>query len=152
METACFSKDDLNLKIDIFVPADDVERPAESIPNPDDILFDFKKIITKPARKYVKITVVDLYQYSSPIYDEHTFDIENEADAPRIIKEFIANKEKSPELVFRVGICENPRCVEWCYKLPDTCCKHRLSSFKYEADYTDIEGYSNITYRIQIYL
>ena len=53
METARFSKDDLNLKIDIFVPADDVERPVELIPNPDNIMFDFITIVTKPARKYV---------------------------------------------------------------------------------------------------
>ena len=45
METAGFSKDDLNLKIDICVPAEDVERPVESIPNHDNIIFDFKKII-----------------------------------------------------------------------------------------------------------
>ena len=147
METACFSKDDLNLKIDIFVPADDVERPVESIPNPDNIIFDFKKIITKPARKYVEITIVELYKYD----DEHTFDIENEADAYRIIKDFIVNKEKSPELVFQVGYCENPRCVKWLES--ETCCKHRLASFKYEeSDYTYIEGYSETIYRIKIIL
>ena len=97
--------------INICVPADDVERPVESIPNPDNIIFDFKKIITKPARKYVEITIVDLYKYGHPTYDEHTFDIENEADAYRIIKDFIVNKEKSPELVFQVGCCENHHCI-----------------------------------------
>ena len=96
METDRFNGD----KINICVPADDVERPAESIPNPENIIFDFKKIITKPARKYVEITIIDLYKYTSPMYDEHMFDIENEEDAHRIIKEFIINKEKSPELVF----------------------------------------------------
>ena len=146
METACFSKDDLNLKIDIFVPADDVERPVESIPNPDNIIFDFKKIITKPARKYVEITIVELYKYD----DEHTFDIENEADAYRIIKDFIVNKEKSPELVFQVGFCENPRCVKWLES--DDCCKHRLAGFDYDDDYTYIIGYSETIYRIKIIL
>ena len=145
METARFCKDDLNLKINICVPADDVERPVESIPNPDNIIFDFKKIITKPARKYVEITIVE---YD----DEHTFDIENEADAYRIIKDFIVNKEKSPELVFQVGYCENPRCVKGYYNLPDVCCKHRIASFNYETDYTYIEGYSDTTYRIKIIL
>jgi hypothetical protein len=66
--------------INICVPADDVEHPVELIPNLDNIIFDFKKIITKPARKYVEINIVDLYNYASPMYDEHTFDIENEAD------------------------------------------------------------------------
>jgi hypothetical protein len=151
METACFSKDDLNLKIDIFVPANDVERPVESIPNLDNIIFDFKKIITKPARKYVEITIIDLYKYASPMYDENTFDIMNEADAYRIIKDFIVNKEKSPELVFQVGFCKNPRCVKWLES--ETCCKHRLASFKYEeSDYTYIEGYSETIYRIKIIL
>ena len=146
METARFCKDDLNLKINIFVPADDVERPVESIPNPDNIIFDFKKIITKPARKYVEITIVELYKYD----DEHTFDIENEIDAYRIIKEFIVKKEKSPELVFQVGFCENPRCVKWLES--DDCCKHRLAGFDYDDDYTYIIGYSETIYRIKIIL
>ena len=149
METARFSKDDLNLKINIFVPADDVERPVESIPNPDNIIFDFKKIITKPARKYVEITIVDEHKYD----DEHTFDIENEADAYRIIKDFIVNKEKSPELVFQVGYCEKPHCVKGTYRCIYACCKHRIASFKYEeSDYTYIEGYSETIYRIKIIL
>jgi hypothetical protein len=146
METARFCKDDLNLKINIFVPADDVERPVESIPNPDNIIFDifdFKKIITKPARKYVEITIVE---YD----DEHTFDIENEGDAHRVIKEFIVKKEKSPELVFQVGFCENPRCVKWLES--DDCCKHRLAGFDYDDDYTYIIGYSETIYRIKIIL
>ena len=136
--------------------------PAENVPNHDNIIFDFKKIITKPARKYVEITIIDLYNYSSPMYDEHTFDIMNEEDAHRIIKDFIVNKEKSPELVFQVGCCENPYCVKWYSPLtgllsggndiPDTCCKHRIASFKYEEDYTYIEGYSDTTYRIKIIL
>ena len=152
METAGFSKDDLNLKIDICVPAEDIEHPAESIPNTDNIIFDFKKIITKPARKYVEINIVDLYKYASPMYDEHTFDIINEEDAHRIIKDFIVNKEQSPELVFQVGYCENPHCIKWCNVLPDTCCKHRIASFEYEEDYTYIVGYSDTTYRIKIIL
>ena len=133
---------------DIEHPADDVERPDESIPNPDNMIFDFKKIITKPARKYVEITIIDLYNYSSPMYDEHTFDIINEEDAHRIIKDFIVNKEKSPELVFQVGCCENPHCIKYRF----ICCKHRIASFKYEEDYTYIEGYSDTTYRIKIIL
>ena len=139
-------------EINICVPAEDVERPDELIPNPDNIIFDFKKIITKPARKYVEITIIDLYNYSSPMYDEHTFDIINEEDAHRIIKDFIINKEKSPELVFQVGFCENPYCVKRCYDLPDIYCKHWIASFKYEEDYTYIEGYSDTTYRIKIIL
>ena len=114
--------------------------------------FDFKKMATTPARKYVEITVIDLYTYMFPKYEEYTFDIENEADAHRIIKEFIVNKEKSPELVFQVGFCENPRCLKWCNDLPDTCCKHRIASFEYEEDYTYIVGYSDTTYRIKIIL
>jgi hypothetical protein len=136
--------------INICVPADDVEHPVELIPNLDNIIFDFKKIITKPARKYVEITIIDLYKYAYPMYDEHTFDIMNEADAYRIIKDFIVNKEKSPELVFQVGFCENTYCVKWLEE--DTCCKHRIASFKYEEDYTYIEGYSDTTYRIKIVL
>ena len=150
METVSFSKDDLNLKIDIFVPAESIEHPAESIPNPDNIIFDFKKIITKPARKYVEITIIALHKYESQMYDEHTFDIMNEEDARRIIKEFIVNKEKSPELVFQVGFCENPHCVKWLEE--DTCCKHRIASFKYDADYTYIDGYSDAEYKIKIIL
>ena len=152
METDSFCKDDFNLKINIFVPADDVERPIESIPNPDNIIFDFKKIITKPARKYVEITIVELYKYDDENTDEHTFDIMNEADAHRIIKEFIVNKEKSPELIFQLGFCENPRCLMWRDELPDDCCKHRIASFNYDADYTYITGYSGITYNIKIIL
>jgi len=136
--------------INICVPADDVEHPVVLIPNLDNIIFDFKKIITKPARKYVEITIIDLYKYAYPMYDEHTFDIMNEADAYRIIKDFIVNKEKSPELVFQVGFCKNPRCVKWLEE--DTCCKHRIASFKYDEDYTYIEGYSETTYRIKIIL
>ena len=41
--------------------------------------FDFKKIITKLARKYVQITVIDFYTYIVPKYEEYRFDIENEA-------------------------------------------------------------------------
>ena len=112
--------------------------------------FDFKKITIKPARKYVEITITDLYTYASPVCDEYTFDIENEADAHRIIKEFIVNKEKSPELVFQVGFCEKHRCVEWLGSY--TCCKHRIASFKYDADYTYIGGYSDAEYKIKIVL
>ena len=114
------------------------------------MIFDFKKTNTKPARKYVEITITDLYSYASPVCDEYTFDIENEADAYRIIKEFIVNKEKSPELVFQVGFCKNPRCVKWLEV--DTCCKHRIASFNYDDDYTHIVGYSDTIYRIQIIL
>ena len=97
----------------------------------------------------MEITIVDLNNYASPNY-EYKFDIENEEDAHRIIKEFIVKKEKSPELVFQVGFCENPRCVKWLDV--ETGCKHRLASFKYETDYTHIEGYSDTTYKIQIVL
>ena len=113
-------------------------------------MFDFMKITIKPARKYVRICVIDRYTYSSPTYDEHTFDIENEADAQRTIKEFIVNKENSPELVFEVGFCENPRCVKLLEA--ENCCKHRIDSFNYDTDYTYITGYSDITYKIQIVL
>ena len=148
METARFSKDDLNLKIDIFVPADDVERPVELIPNPDNIMFDFITIVTKPARKYMWIIIENIHKYGHPTYDEHTFDIENEIDACRIIKEFIANKENSSELVFGVGVCKIPNCK----RLFDTCCKHRIAGFDYDDDYTYIIGYSETTYKIQIVL
>jgi hypothetical protein len=150
METAGFSKDDLNLKIDICVPADDVERPVELIPNPDNIMFDFITIVTKPARKYVRIIIENIHKYGHPTYDEHIFDIENEEDAHRIIKEFIVKKEKSPELVFGVGFCKNPRCVKWLES--ETCCKHRIASFNYDEDYTYIIGYSDTIYKIQIIL
>ena len=150
METAGFSKDDLNLKIDICVPADDVERPVELIPNPDNIMFDFITIVIKPARKYVRIIIENIHKYGHPTYDEHTFDIENEEDAHRIIKAFIVKKEKSPELVFGVGFCKNPRCVKWLES--ETCCKHRIASFNYDEDYTYIIGYSDTIYKIQIIL
>ena len=136
-----------NGHLEVVVPADDVERPVES-PNPDNIIFDFNKIITKPARKYVKITFSDSYG----VCDKYAFDIENEADAHRIIKEFIVKQEKSPELVFEVGFCENPHCVKWRDELPDNCCKHRLASFTYDADYTYIGGYSDAEYKIKIVL
>ena len=148
METARFSKDDLNLKIDIFVPADDVERPVELIPNPDNIMFDFITIVTKPARKYVRIIIENIHKYGHPTYDEHAFDIENEIGACRIIKEFIANKENSSDLVFGVGVCKIPNCK----RLFDTCCKHRIAGFDYDDDYTYIIGYSETTYKIQIVL
>ena len=122
----------------------------EEINTSENIIFDFMKITTKPARKYVRIFIIDKYTYSSPTYDEHTFDIMNEEDAHRIIKEFIVNKEKSPELVFRVGFCKNPHCVKWLEE--DTCCRHRIASFNYDDDYTYITGYSDITYKIQIVL
>jgi hypothetical protein len=145
METARFCKDDLNLNI--FVPADDVERPVESIPNPDNIMFDFITIVTKPALKYVRIIIENIHKYGHPTYDEQTFDIENEIDAYRIIKEFIANKENSSELVFGVGVCKIPNCKKF-----DTCCKHRIAGFDYDDDYTYIIGYSKTTYKIQIVL
>jgi len=143
METACFSKDDLNLKIDIFVPAESIEQPT-----PDNIIFDFITIVTKPARKYVRIIIENIHKYGHPTYDEHTFDIENEADAHRIIKEFIVKKEKSPELMFEVGVCKIPNCKRFF----DTCCKHRIAGFDYDDDYTYIIGYSKTTYKIQIVL
>jgi hypothetical protein len=45
-------------------------------------------------------------------------------------------------------------CIKWCRgnDLPaDACCKHRLASFKYEEDYTYIEGYSDTTISIENY-
>ena len=51
METTRFNKNDLNLKINIFVP-------AESIPNPDNIIFDFNKINITFPRKYVHIIII----------------------------------------------------------------------------------------------
>jgi hypothetical protein len=54
----------------------------------------------------VRIIIENIHKYGHPTYDEHTFDIENEEDAHRIIKEFIVKKEKSPELVFGVGFCK----------------------------------------------
>ncbi len=88
-------------EINICVPADDVERPDEPIPTPDDIIFDFNKINITLARKYVHIIVG-----KDGCLDEYKFDIMNEEDAHRIIKEFIINYEKYPELVFQVGVCE----------------------------------------------
>lgn len=111
--------------------------------------FAFEKIITEPARKYVQITIEDWYSYITPVFDEYTFDIENKENAYRIIKDFIVNKENSPELVFEVGYCQH--CVKW-LDVPDACCKHRLASFKYDADYTLITGYSDRTYKIKIIL
>jgi hypothetical protein len=98
----------------------------------------------------VRIIIENIHKYGHPTYDEHTFDIENEIDAYRIIKEFIVKKEKSPELVFQVGFCENPRCVKWLES--DDCCKHRLAGFDYDDDYTYIIGYSETIYRIKIIL
>ena len=138
-------------EIKIYVPAETIENPAETIEqlNPDNIIFDFKKIITKPVRQYVAIIIVKLYKYD----DEYRFDIENKKDAYPIIKDFIVNKENSTELVFQVGFCEKPLCVKGCYNLPDFCCTHRIASFKYEEnDYTYIEGYSDTIYRIKIIL
>ena len=91
--------------IKIYVPAETIENPAETIEqlSPGNIIFDFKKMITKPALKYVAIIIVKLYKYD----DEYRFDIENKKDAYPIIKDFIVNKENSTELVFQVGFCEN---------------------------------------------
>ena len=115
-------------------------------------IFDFKKLATTPAQKYLEITVIDLYTYMFPKYEEYTFDIENEADAHRKIKEFISKNEQSPDLVFQLGFCENPRCLKWRDELQDSCCKHRIDSFKYDADYTYIEGYYEVKYKIKIVL
>ena len=84
-------------EINICVPTDDVERSVELIPNPaniifGNIIFDFITIVTKPARKYVRIIIENIHKYGHPTYDEHTFNIENEIDAYRIIKEFIVKK------------------------------------------------------------
>ncbi len=96
----------------------------------------------------MRIIIKNIHRYyEDPTYDEHTFDIGNEIDAYRIIKEFIANKENSSELVFEVGVCKIPNC-----KKIDTCCKHRIAAFEYEDDYTYIIGYSKTIYKIQIVL
>ena len=149
METERFNKNDLNLKINIFVPAEDIERPAESIPNPDNIIFDFNKINITFPRKYVHIIII------KDDVNEYKFDIENKTDAHHIIKDFIINKEECPELVFQVGVCENPSCVELCnpnhYCAPDTC-PHRLVSFEYHVEYTYIEVYGGTLYKIKIVL
>jgi hypothetical protein len=117
----------------------------------DNIMFDFTLIVTKPARKYVRIIIENIHKYGDPTYDEHTFDIENEIDAYRIIKEFIANKENSSELVFGVGVCKIPNC-----KRVDTCCKHRIADFRYgydsDDDCTYIIGHSKTIYNIEIFL
>ena len=113
-------------------------------------MFDFTLIVTKPARKYVQIIIENKHRYyEDTTYDEHTFDIENEIDAYRIIKEFIANKENSSELVFGVGVCKIPNC-----KRVDTCCKHRIADFSYYSDdeCTYIIGHSKTIYNIQIFL
>ena len=65
------------------------------------------------------------------------------------------NKEECPELVFKVGICENPKCIEECdqskYCAPTTC-KHRLARFVYGTSGAYIEGCSGTTYAIDLFL
>jgi hypothetical protein len=117
----------------------------------DNITFDFDKInITPitPARKYVHIIIC------GPTL-EYKFDIMNEEDAHRIIKDFIINQQECPELVFQVGVCEKLSCVDLCnpnhYCAKDTC-PHRLVSFEYHEEYTYIEVYDGTLYKIRIIL
>jgi hypothetical protein len=136
-------------EINICVPADDVERPKNPMPTPDDIIFDFNKINITLARKYVHI-IINGYNL-----DEYKFNIENEEDAHRIIKDFIIHQEECPELVFQVGVCEKSSCIDLCnpnhYCAPDTC-PHRLVSFEYQEEYTYIEVYGGTLYKIRIVL
>jgi hypothetical protein len=120
----------------------------------DNITFDFDKInITPitPARKYVHIIVA----FKNGLTLEYKFDIMNEEDAHRIIKDFIINQQECPELVFQVGVCEKPSCVDLCnpnhYCAPETC-PHRLVSFEYQEEYTYIEVYVGTLYKIKIVL
>ena len=120
----------------------------------DNIIFDFNKInITMPPpRKYVEITVKQTQiGYSNEFY----FDIMNEEDAHRIIKDFIINYQICPELVFQVGVCERPSCIDNCnpnhYCATETC-PHRLVSFEYQEEYTYIEAYGGTLYKIKIVL
>ena len=116
----------------------------------DNIIFDFNKINITPARKYVHVIV----KQNGGI-DEYKFDIMNETDAHHIIKNFIIKREVCDELVFQVGVCENPSCIDSCnpnhYCATDTC-PHRLVSFEYEAEYTYIEVYGGTVYKIRIFL
>jgi len=120
----------------------------------DNITFDFDNInITPitPARKYVHIII----NFSNGLTLEYKFDIMNEEDAHRIIKDFIINQQECPELVFQVGVCEKPSCVDLCnpnhYCAPETC-PHRLVSFEYHEEYTYIEVYDGTLYKIKIVL
>ena len=135
--------------INRWVPKEDVEQPAEPITTPDDIIFDFNKINITPAQKYVHIIING---YNS---NEYKFDIMNEEDAHRIIKDFIINQQECPELVFQVGVCEKPSCIDLCnlnhYCAKDTC-PHRLVSFEYQEEYTYIEVYGDTLYKIKIVL
>ena len=112
-----------------------------------DIIFDFNKINITPVRKYVHVIVCGI--------DEYKFDIMNEVDAHRIIKDFIINQQECPELVFQVGVCEKPSCIDLCnpnyYCAKDTC-PHRLVSFEYQEEYTYIEVYEGTLYKIRIVL
>jgi hypothetical protein len=115
-----------------------------------DIIFDFNKINITPVEKYVEIIVG-----KDGNLDEYKFDIMNEEDAYRIIKDFIINQEECPELFFKVGFCENPSCIDSCnpnhYCATDTC-PHRLVSFEYQDEYTYIELYGGTLYKIRIVL
>ena len=118
----------------------------------DSIIFDFNKINITSARKYVDIIVKEYNSGEKTIYK---FDIMDETDAHHIIKNFIIKREVCDELVFQVGVCENPSCIDSCnpnhYCATDTC-PHRLVSFEYEAEYTYIEVYGGTVYKIRIFL
>ena len=77
------------------------------------------------------------------------------ANIKRALQESKHNCQVCPELVFQVGVCENPYCIDSCnpnhYCATDTC-PHRLVSFEYEAEYTYIEVYGGTVYKIRIVL
>ena len=137
---------------------DGVIRDPYRFKNWDNIILDFKKIPIRPVcdgKKNVNITVTEnLYQYSIYTHPhvEHEFVIENEEDAHRIIKEFIINNEKSPELVFEVGYCKNPTTCNTIENYKYNCCKHRLRQFDYGPYGMCIKGYSKTRYKITIVL
>jgi hypothetical protein len=122
----------------------------------EDTIFDFNKMTIKPVHRYVNIEVYNTVDFS---YKE-TIDIDNEEEAQLvflIVKEYIIKNEcsSSPELIFEVGVCENPKCVEECnpnYAYAPETCKHRLAGFNYCEDYTYIECYSGRSYKIKIVL
>ena len=114
------------------------------------IIFKSGKIKNVSIKKKKTVTQGSFDYVNTTNFSEKSF-----TKTKKIIKNYIIKREVCPELVFQVGICENPSCIDSCnpnhYCATDTC-PHRLVSFEYEAEYTYIEVYGGTVYKIRIVL
>ena len=148
MEPHCSNIDETNT---IEYKTDNQTKYINPVYSRDNTILEFKKINIKSERKIVQITVIEVYKYIGSTYNEYTFDIIDEEGANFVIREFITYNENSPDLVFKVGVCDDPECIELCGGASPTC-EHRLAAFDYTDDYTYIRAYSETAYKIKIYL